>query len=163
MANVHDLTKWLTLLHNDSRLKMSWKVIPVEVYKEKWESMYPYCDSAKIPIFFSKNVDLGEVGQNLQNSYVEVSIENAGYKQQHDYLLTSITRHDEKITLAFTSEFSNWGSKRLVILIPERSKVYRNDFKGVYELSWKDYREEKYQKKESTPHVTKLRRPKRKP
>lgn len=160
------LTKWLTALYKDSKLKIEFKTLPVEVYREKWEEIYPTCEKVKIPIFFSKNVDLGEMGQNLLSSYIEVIIENAGYKQPHEYLLTSVVRNNvntNRILLSFASKFSNWGSKRVVIVSEDATKVYRNDFKDVYKLSWKDYEEGEYQKVKKpsvAPSVIKLRRPK---
>ena len=162
---MHNLTKWLTSIHKNSRLKMTWNTLPIESYREKWEEIYQYCDKVKIPIFFSKNVDLGEMEGELKSTYVEVKIENAGYKQKHEYLLTSVVRNNidkNKILLTFTSEFSNWGSKRIVIVSEDGYKVYRNDFKNVYDLSWKDYSEGEYQKKKQadTSCTSKLKRPK---
>lgn len=160
---MYNLTKWLKAIYSDSKLKMTWNTLPIETYKEEWGEIYQYCDEVKVPIFFSKNVDLGEMGQDLLSTYVEVKIDNAGYRQQHDYLLTGAVRNNidkNKIVLTFTSKFSNWGSKRIVIVSEDGNKVYRNDFKTVYQLSWNDYTEGEYQKKQaSTPHVPKLRRP----
>lgn len=162
---MNDLTRWLTAMYRDSKLKMSFQTLPIEKYRDEWENIYPYCDKVEVPVFFSKNVDLGEMEQNLMSTYVEVVIENAGYKQQHEYLLTSVTKNyanPEKVMLAFTSKFTYWGSKRLVIVSENAERVYRNDFKDIYKISWKDYSEGAYQKQKkasSAPHIMKLRRP----
>lgn len=162
---MYDLTKWLSALHKDSGMKIKWEILPIETYREKYKKAYKYCDIPSIPIFYSKGVELGEMAGELKDSYIELNIENAGYKQRHEYLLTSIIRNNvnkDNLVLAFTSEFSNWGSKRIVIINEKTCKVLRNDFKSVYKLSWKDYTEGKYQKTEKTEpehKVIKVRRP----
>ena len=153
------LTKWLTLLHDDCNFKIRFNTLDKEYYEKEWESMSTSCIPVKAPEFFCKNVDLGEMLQNLQGTYAQVLIENAGYKQPHEFILTGIRAKDSKNFLYFSSKFSNWAVKRIVII--ENDKVVRNDFKKVYKLSWEDYKEGRYmsKKKTSTPQKIKLRRP----
>lgn len=153
------LTKWLTLLHDDCNFKIRFNTLDKEYYEKGWESISTSCIPVKAPEFFCKNVDLGEMWQNLQGIYAQVLIENAGYKQPHEFILTGIRAKDSKNFLYFSSKFSNWAVKRIVII--ENDKVVRNDFKKVYMLSWEDYKEGRYmsKKKTSTPQKIKLRRP----
>ena len=103
-----------------------------------------------IPSFFYKGVDFKQLEGEFSENYIELNIENAGHRQPHDYILTSVVRIDEKVTLAFTSEYSNWGTKRIVIIDYTTNKVIRNDFTKVYNLSWEDYKLDKYQKVRKT-------------
>ena len=153
------LTRWLTLLHEDCKFKVRFNTLDKEHYEQEWESLNKSCVPVKAPEFFCKNVELGEVSQDLSSTYVQVLIENAGYKQPHEFLLTGIMKVNAFVQLYFSSIFSNWGIKRVVVIDLEHNKVTRNDFNDVYELSWKDYREGEYQKKKATPHVSMLRRP----
>lgn len=152
------LTKRLTLFHDDCNFKVRFSTLDKEYYEKEWESMNMSCIPVKPPEFFCKNVDLGEVLQNLQGTYAQVLIENAGYKQPHEFILTGVSAKGAKNFLYFSSKFSNWPVKRIVII--ENDKVIRNDFKKVYKLSWEDYKEGRYtSKKKSTPVKIKLRRP----
>ena len=153
------LTKWLTLLHDDCNFRVRFNTLDKEYYEKEWESINMSCVPVKAPEFFCKNIDLGEVLQNLQGTYAQVLIENAGYKQPHEFILTGVSSKGSKNFLYFSSKFSNWAVKRIVII--EGDKVIRNDFKSVYKLSWEDYKEGKYmsKRKTSTPQKIKLRRP----
>ena len=154
------LVKCLELLHQDCKFKVKFQTLDKEKYLRDWERTNDSCEDVRVPEFFSKDVDLGEMGENLKSVYAEIFIDNAGYKQPHDLILTSVTKlYNDNVMLSFSSKFSKWAIKRLMIIDCNKNKVIRNDFKDVYELSWKDYREEEYQKKKSTPHISKLRRP----
>jgi hypothetical protein len=154
------LVKCLELLYQDCKFKVRFQTLDKEKYLRDWESINDSCEYVRVPEFFSKDVDLGEMGENLKSVYAEIFIDNAGYKQPHDLILTSVTKlYNGNVMLSFSSKFSKWAVKRLVIVDSDKNKVIRNDFNDVYELSWKDYREGGYQKKKSTPNIPKLRRP----
>lgn len=156
---MNELNNWLTLLYNDCKFKVRFNTLDKEYYEQEWEEQNNSCIPVKAPDFFCKNVELGEVGQNLLGTYVQIVMENAGYKQPHEFILTGMLKVDCHIFLYFSSKFSNWAVKRNVIIDINKNRVIRNDFNDVYTLSWRDYTEGEYQKKKSTAYVPKLRRP----
>ena len=142
------LTTWLKAFHDQSRLKVKYKIIDKESYRETLENLNMSIRPICLPEFSVKNVSLGDMEQELKSHYVKLIIENAGYKQPHEYILYRVEALIEnRYLLAFCSAYSNWPVGRLVIL-DEFNKVIRNDFKLVYDLSWKDYNEKEYQPKE---------------
>ena len=151
------LTKLLTMLHNDCDFETRFNLLDKGVYEEDWEAVDNSCLPVKGPDFFCKNIDLADFEPLLKGTYAQIIIDNAGYKQPHEFLLTGVMKSGKKIFLYFSSKFSRWSTKRVVII--EDAKVTRNDFKNVYKLSWKDYKEGEYQKKKTTSMVPKLRRP----
>ena len=157
---MNTLVKCLELLYKDCNFKVRFQTLDKEKYLRDWESINESCEQVKVPDFFSKGVDLGETGENLKSVYAEIFMDNSGYKQPHDLILTSVTKlYNNNVLLAFSSKFSRWAIKRLIIIDIENNRVVRNDFKDVYKLSWKDYQEGEYQKKKTTTNVPKLRRP----
>ena len=66
------LTKWLTLLYEDCKFKVRFNTLDKEYYEQEWESLNESCVPVKAPEFFCKNVELGEVSQNLFSTYVQV-------------------------------------------------------------------------------------------
>ena len=140
------INQWLAAFYQDCNFKLSFKTLGKEYYRERFEFQNTTALPVVIPDFFYKGVNLKNLEGEFAENYIELNIDNAGYKQPHDYLLTSITLVQNKVILAFTSQFSNWGVKRNVVIDPETNKVLRNDFKDVYNLSWKDYKEGEYQK-----------------
>ena len=89
---------------------------------------------------------MGDVESELKSMYVEAILDNAGYKQPHEYILASIRFANNRYFLSFVSEYSNWPVSRLVIF-DKHNKIVRNDFKKVYTLSWQDFKEGEYQSK----------------
>ena len=140
------LTTWLRALHDDCNFKIKFKTLDKEYYSRTWEENTLSINPIKAPEFFCKNVSLGTMENELKSMYVEALIENAGYKQPHEFILSGILFSNNKYFLSFTQEYSNWPVSRLVIF-DEYNHIIRNDFKTVYNLSWEDYREEKYQPK----------------
>ena len=144
------LTIWLTYIHKNLPSEARFRTLDIERYREIFEELRPTCEKIKIPEFYCEGVDLGQIGDELKSHYIELYLDNAGYKQPHEYILTSIylnkIRKKEQLFFYFTSEYSNWAMKRIVSISPNCEEIYRNDFKDVYTLSWKDYSEGKYQK-----------------
>lgn len=145
---MNNLTRLLTLIHKDLPSKSKFRVISVEKYIEEFEERYQSCDKVKVPIFYHEGVDIGQIEGELVSNYIELYIENAGYRQVHEYLLTSViyNRVRNNFMLTFTGKFSNWAPKRIVVISSNYEEILRNDFRNVYELSWKDFNEDKYQK-----------------
>lgn len=145
------LTKWLTFIYEDLPSKACFRTLDIDKYREAFEEFHPTCEKIKVPIFYSDRIDLGQINEELNSTYIELYIENAGYKQPHEYLLTSILKNgSNKIAFCFTSEYSNWAAKRIVSISPDCRTIYRNDFKDVYSMSWEDYKNDRYQKGKKT-------------
>lgn len=140
------LTKWLRALYEDCNFRVKYNTVDKDFYQEKWEYLNTTINPSTSPEFTVVGVDLGEMRSELESNYIEISIENAGCRQPHDYLLSGVYKIGEKVILTFSSEFTNWPVSRLVI-INNKDEVIRNDFKTVYQLSWKDFKEDKYQPK----------------
>ena len=81
------LTVWLQKLYYDCNFKVKYKTVDKESYKAQWELLNSTIHPATSPEFFSKGVDLGNMANELESVYVEINIENAGYKQPHEYFL----------------------------------------------------------------------------
>lgn len=144
------LTRWLTYIHEELPSKARFRTLDICKYRETFEDLLMTCEDIKIPKFYSERIDLGQMKAELECDYIELYLENAGYKQPHEYLLTSVILNEveeyKRIVFSFTSEYSNWAQKRIIIISPDCKEMYRNDFKTIYDLSWKDYKEGKYQK-----------------
>lgn len=143
---MEQLNQWLTAFYKDCNFKLKFKTLNKEYYRERFESLNNTAVPVVVPEFFYKGVDLKKLEGEFAENYIELNIDNAGYKQPHDYILTSVTLAQNNVMLAFTSQFSNWGVKRIVIVDPSTNKVLRNDFKKIYNISWEDYKDGKYQK-----------------
>ena len=140
------LTQWLKTLYDDCNFKIRFSTLDKEYYRKEWEARNLSVTPIKPPEFFLKNVSLGDVESELKSMYVEAILDNAGYKQPHEYILASIRFANNRYFLSFVSEYSNWPVSRLVIF-DEHNKIVRNDFKKVYTLSWQDFKEGEYQPK----------------
>ena len=147
---MEQLNKWLKAFYNDCEFKLSFRTLNKEYYRSRFEDRNMTAQPIDVPSFFYKGVDFEQLEGEFLENYVELNIENAGHRQPHDYILTSVVRIGGEVTLAFTSEYSNWGTKRLVVIDYDTSKVIRNDFTKVYNLSWEDYKSDKYQKARKT-------------
>ena len=157
------LTLWLKTLCDDCNFKIRFKPIDKENYKEDWNQKTLSILPISPPEFFLREVELGEIEQELKSMYIEVTIENAGHKQPHEYLLNGIMFSHKKYFLYFSSEYTNWPTMRIVTF-DENDRLIRNDFKRVYKRSWKDFKEDKYQTKKkktiaSVPKGFKFSRP----
>lgn len=142
------LTLWLKVLCTDCNFKIKFRPINKETYAENWNSKCLTINPITPPQFFLKNMTLGkELETELESMYIEVIIDNAGYKQPHEYLLNGILHSHNKYFLYFSSEYSNWPTLRIVSF-DEEDKLLRNDFKRIYKRSWKDFKEGSYQPKE---------------
>ena len=140
------LTNWLRLLHADCNFKVRYRTLDKEYYRQEQEARNISILPTKPVEFYVKNVSLGEIEQELKSMYVEVVIDNAGYKQPHEYILSGIYHAQNKYILTFIQEYVNWPACRIVEF-NEYNNIIRNDFKRVYDLSWKDFREGEYQVK----------------
>ena len=141
-----DLVSWLRSLNNDGNFKVQYRTLLKETYAREWEERTISITPTKPPEFFSKNVDLGKMAEDLKTFYVEVHIENAGYKQPHDFLLSGVQRIKDKTFLYFSSEFTNWPIHRIIVF-DDYNNIIRNDFKSIYKLSWKDFSNQEYSAK----------------
>ena len=140
------LTNWLKTLYNDCNFRIKYKTLNKEHYAKEWESKNLSINPIKPPEFYCKGISLGEMQKDLESMYVEVVIDNAGCRQPHEFILSGIYYTQNKYFLTFVQEYSNWPISRIVIF-NEYNQIIRNDFKTVYNLSWKDYEEEVYQPK----------------
>lgn len=157
------LTFWLNKLCNDCNFKVKFKPLNKEAYRDRWEQINQSINPIKPPEFFIKNVDLEEFEKELEVMYIEVMLDNAGYKQPHEFLLSGVSCLNDRYFLYFSSEYTNWPIKRIVVFNLD-SNIIRNDFKRIYKRSWKDFKENKYQPKKkktlaSVPEGFKRTRP----
>ena len=152
---MHILKEFLMAIRDDCNFKVTFRPLNKDTYEEQWEAMNRTIERVKPPTFFCKGIDLGEITQNMNGAYIEIFIENAGHKQQHEYLLSNIVVNKaesyDRVVLAFTSKFSNWGAKRIVMLDKETKRILRNDFNIVYKVSWDDYNNGQYQSAKKRP------------
>ena len=143
---MNTLTKWLKALYDDCPFSIRFNPLEKEYYQRKWAELLESLEDPIVPEFFVDGVDLGHILGELSTNYIEATIENAGYKQTHTYILTGITCRNDRVSLYFSGEYSNWAPKRIVTMTYDGGTIIRNDFKDIYLLSWKDYNEGKYQK-----------------
>ena len=100
------LTTWLTYIHENLPSSARFRTLDTERYREIFEELRPTCEKIKIPEFYCEHIKLGQIENELKVNYIELSLDNAGYKQPHEYILTGIrlskVRKKERLSFYFT-------------------------------------------------------------
>ena len=130
----------LKAFHDDSNVSVDFKPFDKSWYIEKWderETLRPL-----VPEFYCRNIELEDARvHEFQGYYIRArgNLEGIG---ERTYILVSIEANEvqEKpfAVLTFIPVFNSFPIPRLLFISPDGKKVYRNDFKDVYNRQKKD-------------------------